>query len=210
MTWPMSFMKWEQDRQAIEGMLGRRVLMKTKKMRGTKQPIPRTVSELIDYAVGCCFGRWDIRCATGEKPEPPNLILLIPSCLLPGCCRTTRIAAEENDMLKLPMRISWPGILVDDPGHTEDIMNRVREALEIIWTDRSDAIEQEACEILGGLRDYLKRPTAFFKVTTNVTARADVKLNILVDFNQIRQLYTLVILSPSHRPDIVFSCTRFR
>ena len=63
-----------------------------------------------------------------------------------------------------PLRISWPGILVDDPGHSEDIVTRVREAIEVIWRDRAEAIEQEACEILGvkSLRDYFSRPASFF------------------------------------------------
>jgi hypothetical protein len=36
--------------------------------------------------------------------------------------------------------------------------------IEIIWKDRADAIEQEACEILGvkSLRDYFRKPTGFF------------------------------------------------
>ncbi len=56
------------------------------------------------------------------------------------------------------------GILVDDENHPEDIVARVREAIEVIWKDRAEAIEQEACEILGvkTLRDYFRRPSAFF------------------------------------------------
>ncbi len=36
----------------------------------------------------------------------------------------------------------------------------MREALEVIWKDHADAIEQEACEILGikDLRDYFRKP----------------------------------------------------
>ena len=63
-----------------------------------------------------------------------------------------------------PLRISWPGILVDDPGHPEDIEARVRDALRVIWPDNADAIEQEACQILGvsSLRDYFASPNRFF------------------------------------------------
>jgi hypothetical protein len=63
-----------------------------------------------------------------------------------------------------PLRISWSGILVDDPGHVEDINQRVREVLRVIWFDRADAIEQEACEILGvaSLRAYFANPSHFF------------------------------------------------
>ncbi len=64
-----------------------------------------------------------------------------------------------------PLRISWPGILVDDEGHPEDIAGRVRQALAVIWPGESaDAIEAEACAILGvgSLRDYFGRPDRFF------------------------------------------------
>ncbi len=61
-----------------------------------------------------------------------------------------------------PLRIDWDGILVDDPDHADDIIRRVRDVLEVIWKDRADAIEKEACEILGvtDLRDYFRKPGA--------------------------------------------------
>jgi hypothetical protein len=51
-------------------------------------------------------------------------------------------------------------MLVDDSGHPDDIVRRVRDVLEVLWQDRAEAIEQEACEILGvkELRDYFRRP----------------------------------------------------
>ncbi|MBI4519043.1 MAG: hypothetical protein HY699_24905 [Deltaproteobacteria bacterium] len=69
-----------------------------------------------------------------------------------------------------PVRIDWDGILVDDPGpdgnslHADDIVRRVREVLELLFGDRHDAIEKEACEILRAkdLRDYLRYPNGFF------------------------------------------------
>ena len=59
-----------------------------------------------------------------------------------------------------PLRINWYGILVDDRGHEDDIVRRVRDVLEVIWKDRAEAIEKEACEILGvrELRDYFRKP----------------------------------------------------
>ena len=59
-----------------------------------------------------------------------------------------------------PLRVVWDGIIVDDAEHDDDIVRRVRDALEVIWKDRADAIEKEACEILGvkELRDYFRKP----------------------------------------------------
>ena len=70
-----------------------------------------------------------------------------------------------------PLRISWDAILVDDPGfngaqpHTDDIVRRVRDVLDLVWQDQAYEIEQEACGILGvsDLRDYFRRPSGFFQ-----------------------------------------------
>jgi hypothetical protein len=54
-----------------------------------------------------------------------------------------------------PLRISWDGVLVDDPGfngdrpHRDDIVRRVREVFDLLWKDKAHEIEQEACDILG-------------------------------------------------------------
>jgi hypothetical protein len=75
------------------------------------------------------------------------------------------LPAESKDVPdSYPLRISWSGILVDDVSHPEDIIGRVREALEVIWKDRADTVEQEGCELLGvkTLRDYFRRPAGFF------------------------------------------------
>ena len=36
------------------------------------------VAELVSYAVGCVFDRWDVRFATGGKPAPPCPTRSIP------------------------------------------------------------------------------------------------------------------------------------
>ena len=125
----------------------------------------------IQFAVGVSLGRWDIRYATGER-QPPELLDPfdpLPVCP-PGMLQNADglPAAPEDVPADYPLRITWSGILVDDPGHSEDIVTRVREALAVIWGERAAAIEQEACEILGikQLRDYFaekKAGSPFFK-----------------------------------------------
>nr|HPM11570.1 hypothetical protein [Paludibacter sp.] len=122
---------------------------------------------LMHYVLGCTFGRWDIRFATGERqaPELPDPFAALPACP-PGMLQNSEgLPAEPKDVPSdYPLRISWPGILVDDENHNEDIITHVREALEVIWKDRAEAIEQEACVLLGvkSLRDYFRRPTGLF------------------------------------------------
>jgi hypothetical protein len=122
---------------------------------------------ILSYLLGTAFGRWDIRYATGERkpPELPDPFEPLPVCP-PGMLQNAEgLPAEPKDVpADYPLRISWPGILVDDENHPEDIVARVREAIEVIWKDRAEAIEQEACGILGvkTLREYFRRPAAFF------------------------------------------------
>ncbi|WPL19897.1 Type I restriction-modification system methyltransferase subunit [Thiorhodovibrio winogradskyi] len=128
-------------------------------------------NDMICMSVGCVFGRWDIRYATGERqpPELPDPFDPLPVCP-PGMLQNADglPAAPEDIPADYPLRITWSGILVDDPGHPDDIVTRVREALTVIWGERAAAIEQEACEILGikQLRDYFaekKAGSPFFK-----------------------------------------------
>ena len=124
-------------------------------------------AERLSYALGCAFGRWDIRYATGEKaaPELPDPFAPLPVCP-PGQLQNAQgLPARPEDVpAAYPVRIPWDGILVDDPNHPLDIERRVREVIEIIWKDRAEAIEHEACEILGvkSLRDYFRKPAGFF------------------------------------------------
>lgn len=127
----------------------------------------RLVLNVLSYIFGCAFGRWDIRYATGDKesPELPDPFAPLPVCP-PGMLQNAEgLPAEPQDLPQdYPLRITWNGVLVDDEGHPEDIVARVREALEVIWHEKAGDIEQEACEILGvkTLRDYFGNPNKFF------------------------------------------------
>jgi len=137
-----------------------------------KNPIlSKSFTSLIAWLIGVILGRWDIRYATGERqaPELPDPFDPLPVCP-PGMLQNADgLPAAPSDVPDdYPLPITWPGILVSDPGHPEDIVARVRDALAVIWGDRASAIEQEACEILGvrTLRDYFaekKSGGKFFK-----------------------------------------------
>src|SRR5206468_1364672 len=105
-------------------------------------------------------------------PKAPDPFAPLPVCP-PGQLQNDHglpITKEEVESLNAegrwnyPVRIPWDGILVDDQDHPLDIEKRVQQVLEIIWGDRWDAIEREACEVLGvrALRDYIRKPTNFF------------------------------------------------
>lgn len=119
------------------------------------------IADLISYTVGCTFGRWDIRFATGEKPAPelPDPFAPLPACS-PGMLTDKHGLPLRETPPNYPIQINWNGILIDDPDHPDDIIRRVRDVLEVIWGDKSEAIEKEACKILEvkELRDYFRKP----------------------------------------------------
>jgi len=159
------------------------------------------IEALLSYFVGCIFSRWDIRIANDPSlapklPDPFDPLPVCPPGMLIGPdglpAEPYAIVSEEwlrarPDVNSLPpegvvktptisdseypLRISWEGILVDDPGlngtqlHRGDIVRRVREVLDLLWKEKAHEIEQEACDILGvsDLRDYFRKPGKFFQ-----------------------------------------------
>jgi len=159
------------------------------------------IEALLSYFVGCIFGRWDARIAIDPSlapklPDPFDPLPVCPPGMLVGPdglpAEPNRIVSEEwlrarpnantlppdgsvkNPTIpdsEYPLRISWDGVLVDDPGfngdrpHRDDMVRRVREVFDLLWKDKSHEIEQEACDILGvsDLRDYFRRPAGFFQ-----------------------------------------------
>jgi len=115
---------------------------------------------LLSYAIGCALGRWDVRFATvkSRPPELPSPFDQLPVCP-PGMLLGRDGLPVNTSPDRYPLRIDWGGIVADDPDHPDDAIRRVRDVLEVIWKDRADAIEKEACEILGvaDLRDYFRK-----------------------------------------------------
>jgi len=119
------------------------------------------LTDLLSYTVGCVYGRWDICFAISERPMPtlPDPFAPLPACS-PGMLTGNDGLPLDEVPPEYPLIINWEGILVDDPDHPDDIVRRVRDVLGVIWKDNAEAIEQEACHLLGvkELRDYFRRP----------------------------------------------------
>lgn len=125
------------------------------------------VAGIINWSVGVPLGRWDIRFAIAIKPAPEQQkpFASLPICP-PGMFQNEDgLPVEPRDVpSNYPIRITWPGILVDDEGHKEDITGRTCETMEVIWKEKAGDIEHEACAILGvrSLRNYFGKPSGFF------------------------------------------------
>lgn len=165
----------EKDRQAMELILGTEPVEENDNDDSDEgcgsmvdaKDIAALTCDLVDYSLGSALGRWDIRLTTAEKSaaELPDPFTPLPVCP-PGMLQNSEgLPAELKDVpADYPLRISWTGILVDDENHPEDIITRVEDSFKVIWKDRWEVIEHEACELLGvkTLRDYFRRPSGFF------------------------------------------------
>lgn len=168
------------DQRAIEGSLGASHSNGTDEghdadENGAEVELPadprQLVADLLSYTIGCVLGRWDVRFATGERqpPDLPDPFAPLPVCS-PGMLTDEDGLPLHTVPSSYPIRIFGDGILVDDSGpegtqlHRDEIVYRVREVLDLLWGDRAEAIEQEACEILrvSELREYFRRPIGFF------------------------------------------------
>ena len=137
------------------------------------------VQNLLMWCVGVAFGRWDVRKALDPALLPP---LGGPFDPLPRCAPGALVGSDglpaRQDTPPVPLSpglpvslspcpsipIAWDGILVDDPTHPSDVVARVRGVLALLYGEQADAIEREACEVLGlrALRDYFRDPRQFF------------------------------------------------
>jgi len=160
-------------------------------------------SRFLSISLGIAFGRWDIRYATGDRPAPelPDPFASLSICP-PGMLQGEDglpLAAEAGRQLRAaghyPIDITWDGILVDDPGHPFDLGHRLREVFTVFWQGRSEAIELEACEILGvkSVRDYFRKPSGFFADHLNYYSKSRRQAPIYWPLSTAKGSYTLWI-----------------
>lgn len=167
----------------------------------------------IHHAIGSVFGRWDIRYATGEKisQELPDPFAALPVCP-PGQLQNSQgFPARSEDLpATYPVSIPWDGILIDDENHPLDVIERVRQVLRVIWGGRSEAIEHEAIEILGvkSLRDYFRKPTAFFADHLKRYSKSRRQAPIYWPLSSPNGLYTVWLYYNRLTPDTLFTVLR--
>jgi hypothetical protein len=121
----------------------------------------------ISYLLGCAYGRWDIRYATGER-TPDSLrdaFAPLPVCP-PGMLQNEKgLPASQSDLSDgYSLDVVWSGVLCEDEGHPEDIIEKVRQCAAVIWGAEAGEIEEGACQKLGtrSLREYFRKPSGFF------------------------------------------------
>jgi len=166
------------------------------------------VVDVLSYAIGAAFGRWDVRLAMGEHSalELPDPFAPLPACS-PGMLTGDDGLPQREVPLGYPLSIDEDGILPDDPDHAEDIVRRVREVLELLWPNNADAIEAEACSLLAlkGPRDYFRNPAkGFFDAHIKRYSRSRRKAPIYWLLQSPRKLYGLWVYYHRLDGDLLF------
>lgn len=215
----------EEDQRAIEQMLtkGQTVEAMTDESddadaddaddSAPNADAPGLVAELLDYAVGCAFGRWDIRYATGAKvpPPEPDPFDPLPVCP-PGMLQNVAglPAAPAEVPADYPLPITWPGILLDDPHQPTDIERRVREVFAVIYGEHADARVDEAVALLGvaSLRDYLLKPAGFFAGHLKRHSKSRRQAPIYWPLSSPKGLTTVCLYYHRITPDTFFTVLR--
>ena len=164
----------------------------------------------LSYLVGCAFGRWDIRYATGVKNHD-NLrdpFAPLPVCP-PGMLKNSSgLPATQADVpLDYPLEIVWSGVLTEDEGHPDDIVERIRLGAAVIWKGDVGEVEEGACRQLGikYLREYFRKPSGFFADHLKRYTKSSRKAPIYWPLSTSSGSYTLWLYYPSLTDQTLFT-----
>jgi hypothetical protein len=115
-------------------------------------------AELVSWAVGVAFGRFDVRLATGDRPPPsePEPFDPLPVCS-PGMLTGDDGLPLSRPPAGYPLTFPDDGILVDDRGHSRDLTTAVRAVFEVVFGSAADAVWQEVAALLDPREHDLRR-----------------------------------------------------
>jgi hypothetical protein len=192
------------------------------------------------FSLGCAFGRWDIRVLLDDSllPKLADPFDHLPICPPARLLRSNGMPAYSEEIVSeawlrsrrdaitmpdhvdgpptitedaYPLKIAWDGVLVDDPGHLQDVVAAVRQVLRLTWTERAVEVEREACEILGvnSLRSYLRDPrSGLFKFHIKRYSRSRRKAPIYWLLQTESRSYGVWLYYHRLTPDTLFHVAR--
>jgi hypothetical protein len=110
---------------------------------------PALAEELLSWAVGVAFGRFDVRLATGDRrlPDEPEPFDPLPACS-PGMLTGDDGLPLAQPPEGYPLAFPDDGVLVDDLGHPRDLVARVRSVYEVVFGDDADRWWQDTAALL--------------------------------------------------------------
>jgi hypothetical protein len=168
------------------------------------------VREMVNWLVGCAFGRWDVRLAVDESLVPKLLPIEDSLPVIPPGSRLQEKAsvnmgksAECNEITP-----ALKGLLVDDPSHEFDIVASFTRALDFIWpNEESDGIQSEICRLLEvqNIREYISKPGGFFDLHLKQYSQSRRQAPIYWPLSTTSGSYTLWVYYPSLNNQTLFT-----
>ena len=164
-------------------------------------------AELVSWAVGVAFGRFDVRLATGARPAPAEPDPFDP---LPRCSPGMLAGPEDLPASEPPAgyALSFPedGILVDDPGHPLDLTAKIHSVFEVVFGSQGEDRWQEAGQILDdrahSVRAWLGR--TFFEHHLRRYSKSRRKAPILWQLATPSASYSVWLYAPRLTADALF------
>ncbi len=162
-------------------------------------------ADLLMWAVGVAFGRWDLRLALEARlPDLPGPFAPLPR-YAPAALRVAPgrpFPPFEDDPSDLPAF----GLLADDPGQPWDLTGRVRRVLERLWGDRAPEAERQLLHMLGAqdLRAWLHHPNGFWKHHRTRYSKSRRKAPIYWPLQSERRAYTVWLYYPRLNRDLPY------
>ncbi|WP_055669756.1 BREX-1 system adenine-specific DNA-methyltransferase PglX [Desnuesiella massiliensis] len=137
------------------------------------------VINVISHALGCIYGRWDIRTSFRDNLLDEHGSITDPLPMYPPAMLVFENQGSENKdnyverelfnsdisiSQDYPINIKWDGILVDDDNSMFDIVRNLEIVFRMVWNENFEIIEQEICDILhiNSIREYIRDPNGFF------------------------------------------------
>ena len=126
----------------------------------------RLAAELVSWAVGVAFGRFEVRLATGARPLPqePKPFDPLPVCS-PAMLTDDEGLPLPSPPAGYPVAFPQKGILVDDLGHARDLVAAVRTVFDEVFDASADAWWNEVGALLDPKDQDLRRwlASSFFE-----------------------------------------------
>jgi hypothetical protein len=134
---------------------------------------PQSLWRRISLAVGCVFGRWDLRHWLNRElnytPQDPYAPL--PVCPPSSLKGLDGLPAHSGNFEQAgyPIPIEWSGILVDEEHHRADVFARTMDCLALVLGSDGQTVGEDVCREFGlnDAREYFRNPRYFLQFHLN-------------------------------------------
>ena len=152
---------------------------------------------LISYAIGLCFGRWDIRAVTEDAAVNSDANPFAPLPKPPPGMLVKEVENEPSEQ-PYPIKIAPKGVLSSEEIGSSELVSHIRECFDVLSEVRT-INEVSICGELGfqDLDAYINRVSGFFADHLNRYTAGGRKAPIYWPLSTTSGSYTLWVYYPS-------------